>query len=256
MTHASWLDPETIQALGWTLVHFVWQGAALALLLSIVAAFCVTARVRYVAALSILILMAGCPVATFVFLAHRGDAGLNTSAIKEVVTGFQAVAGSQAAFAGDSSAARGGSTDWLGWCVAVWFVGVLAFGARALGGCIVIERLRREKIEPVAESVRRRCIALQQRLSVTQHVQYFQSRLVDSPAVVGWFRPVVLLPFTALTGLSPQQTGSRHSSRTGAHPPMGFVREPVPNCSGDDLVLPSRRVVGEPFHANGARELL
>lgn len=200
----SWLEPETIQALGWTLLHFVWQGAALTLLLYIVTAFCRSAQSRYLAALGTLILMTACPVATFTFLQHRGDA-LGAPAIKQVVEGVQALAGSQGVFSSPVTATRTASVDWLGWWVAAWFAGVLAFGARALGGCILIERLRREKIEPLSESIRSRCLALQQRLSLQRRVQYFQSQLVDSPAVIGWFRPVVLLPVTALTGLSAQQ---------------------------------------------------
>lgn len=204
MTHANWFEPEMIQALGWTLLHFVWQGAALALLFSVTAAFCAGAKTRYAAAVSTLILMAACPIATFVFLQHRGGP-FDVSAIKEAVRGVQAAVGSPTAFSSEAVADHGASLSWLQWCVAVWFAGVVAFGLRALGGCIVIERLRREKIEPLSENVRRMCSTLQQRLCVRQSVQYFQSRVVDSPAVIGWFRPVVLLPLTALTGLSPQQ---------------------------------------------------
>ncbi len=32
-TLSHWISPETIQVLSWTLVHFLWQGAALAALL-------------------------------------------------------------------------------------------------------------------------------------------------------------------------------------------------------------------------------
>ena len=32
---ASWLSPELLRTLGWTLLHFLWQGAALAALLAV-----------------------------------------------------------------------------------------------------------------------------------------------------------------------------------------------------------------------------
>ena len=34
MNALSWLPPGTVSALGWTLVHFVWQGAAAAAVLA------------------------------------------------------------------------------------------------------------------------------------------------------------------------------------------------------------------------------
>lgn len=206
MIHAAWwLAPERIQILGWTLLHFVWQGAALALLLYVVMAFCRSALTRYVCALSGLIVMAACPAATFTFLEHRSDAEIAPSLVHTVAGNIQALAGSSAALHFESAVTPAASADWLRWCVAAWFAGVLIFGMRALGGWILIERLRREQIEPLAETVRERCIVLQQRLPVLQRVAYFQSRLADAPAVIGWFRPMILLPVTALTGLSPQQ---------------------------------------------------
>src|SRR5689334_17994060 len=49
---------EMNQALGWTLLHFVWQGAAVALLLAAVLPAVRTARVRYGAACFAMLAMA------------------------------------------------------------------------------------------------------------------------------------------------------------------------------------------------------
>ena len=46
---------------------------------------------------------------------------------------------------------------------------------------------------------------LQQRLGISRVVRYCECRLVSVPAVIGLFRPVVLLPMRALTGLTPSQ---------------------------------------------------
>jgi Zn-dependent protease with chaperone function len=43
------------------------------------------------------------------------------------------------------------------------------------------------------------------RLGVTRPVRVLQSAIVQVPAVIGWLRPVVLLPASALTGLTPLQ---------------------------------------------------
>ena len=56
-----------VQRLGWSLVHFVWQGAAVAALLT-VTLFLVKAKrptTRYAISLFALLVMVACPIATF-----------------------------------------------------------------------------------------------------------------------------------------------------------------------------------------------
>jgi beta-lactamase regulating signal transducer with metallopeptidase domain len=97
------------------------------------------------------------------------------------------------------------SIDWLTCTVWTWFGGVLVFALRALGGWILLERLHREKSEPLAANLAKRCLQLQERLGLTRTVRYLHTRLVGAPAVMGWFRPVVLIPLSALSGLSSEQ---------------------------------------------------
>src|SRR3989442_88229 len=55
--------------------------------------------------------------------------------------------------------------------------------------------------EPCREALAR----LGARLRVSRPVRVVGSAVVQVPAVVGWLRPVILLPASALTGLTPQQ---------------------------------------------------
>jgi hypothetical protein len=65
---ATSLSPGVIGSLGWALLHFVWQGAALAAALSIVTAFCRRASLRYALAVAALVLMVAAPAVTFLLL--------------------------------------------------------------------------------------------------------------------------------------------------------------------------------------------
>jgi hypothetical protein len=49
------------------------------------------------------------------------------------------------------------------------------------------------------------CREMQNRLGIARAIRYCESLHLDAPAVVGWFRPVVLLPLRALTGLTELQ---------------------------------------------------
>src|ERR1700712_2240728 len=65
-----------VPVLGWTLAHFLWQGALVAALLSLALRTCRTARARHDLALAALLLMALLPIATFAWL--QGDVRIVT----------------------------------------------------------------------------------------------------------------------------------------------------------------------------------
>jgi len=66
-------------------------------------------------------------------------------------------------------------------------------------------RIVRDKCEPLAFEFLERCEQLQKRLALSKTIRYVQSRVVQAPAVIGWFRPVVLVPLSTFTGLSWRQ---------------------------------------------------
>ena len=49
------------------------------------------------------------------------------------------------------------------------------------------------------------CYTLQDRIGLDRAIAYSECKWLQAPAVVGWFRPIVFLPVTALTGLSEEQ---------------------------------------------------
>src|SRR5260370_4266838 len=72
---ASWISPEVLRTLGWTLLHFLWQGAGLAALFAVAAAVCRSASARYALAVGALVLMLVSPGVTFsLFRAQVGPA--------------------------------------------------------------------------------------------------------------------------------------------------------------------------------------
>jgi len=200
-----WLSPEVTRALGWALLHFLWQGLALAALLSAVMALCRTAAMRYALAVGTLGLMVAAPTATFLSLLPSDSGAKSNPAAgmaREIVP--------QGATAASASTPRVMRTDAraagsLLWVVEVWFGGVFLFCMRTAWGLLALQRLRRKTIVPLSEYLREKCDALQRRLGLTRVIRYCENRLLDTPAVIGWFRPMVLLPMTALTGLSETQ---------------------------------------------------
>src|ERR1700731_3421476 len=77
---ANWILPELLRTLGWTLLHFLWQGAGLAALFAVGAAVCRSAAARYALAVGALVLMMVSPVITFTWLRTQMNPAVQTGA--------------------------------------------------------------------------------------------------------------------------------------------------------------------------------
>ena len=201
---SQWLAPDVLRTLGLALSHFLWQGAAIATLAASGLAVARKASSRYVIGVAALALMVAAPVITFAVL--YSPASPATALI--VHTGFPvttplAKIASQELTAPQQTSAF--SPNVLDWLVAAWFAGVFVFSLRTAGGFFLVARLRRRDSNPVAAELLTLCRQLEQRLGITCAVRFCESLHLDAPAVIGWLRPVVLLPVSALTGLSETQ---------------------------------------------------
>ncbi len=194
-----WFSPDTLRALGLALLHFLWQGAALAALLAVVRSMCRRSNLRYAVAVMALALMVVAPIATFVILRHPASAA-PVQIIREQPT---AETTTDLTIPPPASPPQVMSIEL--WLVQAWFVGVVLFSLRAAAGFVVLGRLRRYHAIPVSSQLEHVCRLLQRRLGIACAIRYCESRLLQVPAVVGWFRPMVLLPVSVITGLSPQQ---------------------------------------------------
>src|SRR5213076_2472854 len=93
----------------------------------------------------------------------------------------------------------------LPWIVVAWLAGVVILSIRLASGWLVTRRLSSVGTRPVPPACREALARLVVRLRVTRPVRVRESAVVQVPAVIGWLRPVVLLPASALTGLTPLQ---------------------------------------------------
>jgi TonB family protein len=200
--------PALIRALGWTLLHFCWQGAAVAALL-----WCVLAllpvrmpRARYASAGLALAMMVALPVGTLARLAGSEiRASRELRALPIVMTPaivVDAGAGAREPLRQRVERALDASAPWV---PAVWLVGVVVFLARLNLGLAVARRMRSAVTEPVEDGLREVLARLSMRMGVRRAVRLVQSAMVQAPTVIGWLRPVVLVPVGCLTGLSTAQ---------------------------------------------------
>jgi Zn-dependent protease with chaperone function len=194
-----WLTSPAARALAWALVHFVWQGAAIALLLAVCLGLCRAARVRYALACGAMVAMV---LAFGVTLAVCWPASTASSKLP----------------LGPRSALRVAPLPVRGriiqtppepapprWFVPAWLSGVSLFYLYSLAAWMAATRLKMRGTFPAPLAWQERVRSLAAQLGLRRTITLLESCLTDVPVVIGYFRPVILLPLGLLTGLSGDQ---------------------------------------------------
>lgn len=174
-----------MNALGWGLVHFLWQGAVVGLITALVTRTAASPRLRHGVAVAGLASMVICFAVT-VGLYWPGEVGA-------AAVGF----GDRRVAAATAGAYGRVAWDWrlaLPWMTRFWVVGVVGLGLYRLGGWWMTRRLRRCGVCAVGAAWQERLSTLARRMGVGQAVEMFESSLVEVPVVIGWLRPVLLMP--------------------------------------------------------------
>ena len=194
--------------LGWALLHFLWEGALIGLLLAAVNLLLqrANARQRYAADCLALVLMLAAAVSTFVWLipASPPEDRPSGSVTLTFRTIAPYVAQAAPAISVDSSFRWKAWLDsHLTWLVCAWFAGVVVLSLRIAGGWIFAQALKR-RARPAAPSWQETLARLAIRFGVRRRIALCESMGARVPAVIGWLRPVILLPVSAMSGLTPQ----------------------------------------------------
>ena len=206
-TLTNWINPGTLQALGWALLHFLWQGAALAAIAAAAMAIARRPAARYVIGVCLLTAMLLAPAVTFFVSAQSHEQA--TQLVKSpLVSAAWPIARGNTVASGATHVIPARSRDTFSWVVEIWLLGVALFSVRSAGGFVLLERERRRQSAVLKDWVLEICYTLQDQLGITRVVQYCESAFLQAPAVIGWFRPIVFLPVSALTGLSERQLRS------------------------------------------------
>lgn len=92
----------------------------------------------------------------------------------------------------------------LPWLVGLWSLGVALLLVRLFGGLLLLDRLTHHT-RPAGQDWQLRLVVLARRLDVRRAIALRECASTHSPAVIGWLRPVILLPVSVLAGLTPDQ---------------------------------------------------
>ncbi|MEN6337278.1 MAG: M56 family metallopeptidase, partial [Phycisphaerales bacterium] len=213
---------ETITRLGWMLVHFLWQAGAVALLLAVLLRLLrrTAANLRYAIACGALALMVVLPVITMQLVevprpaAEAGPAFeiVQSMPVETVPLSVQKVDALPPLDLTPQTETPAMAIPWqdrvvtalepaLPYLVLGWLAGVFGLSAWHLGGWTQLHRLKRRMARQAGATLRATLDELATKLGVRRAVTLLESAIVEVPTVLGWLRPVILLPASALTGL-------------------------------------------------------
>ena len=215
---------------GWALAHSVWQGALVAL------AFAAAnwllresgAQARYLAGCAALALIIALPVTTVLVAGPSRTPAARLQPVSPTSAAKGAQASAPAGSVGErlmtsvffdsgvaDESAAAPLAEWAGarfesalpWLALAWAACVALLAARLAGGWARATRMararRHERDAP--REWERSLLRLARRMKVSRAVRLCRSAMVEVPTVVGWLRPVILVPLGAMAGLTPAQ---------------------------------------------------
>jgi GWxTD domain-containing protein len=181
------------EALGWSLFHFLWQGALIAATAAVGLKLSKQAQARYlIACLALVAMPAVFAITLRMSLPHP-----------QVVTGkanFQPIRPVAIPDTPDTPVSRDFSV-YLEYAVPLWLAGVCAVLLYRSAAWILAMRLRRRGTCAAPPEWTRRVTLLVERARVSRPVVLLESCLAEVPVVIGYLRPAILVPAGMLTGL-------------------------------------------------------
>jgi len=193
-------------ALTSALVDFVWQGTlvALALLLGLHTLGRRSAQVRYALSSVALVALIALPIvttATRYRIVEPGHSAGFTAAR------FSVVPIPEDERVMDVNVRRGAApvlTRLAPWVLPLWSIGVLLLSLRLVAGGVHVRALRRSA-RSADEQLCDRLSQVAMRMGIRRRIQLAISSRTDGPGVIGWLRPIIMLPPATVMGLTTEQ---------------------------------------------------
>lgn len=210
---------ETImQALGWTLLHAVWQISLLALILFLLISFLPQQKpeIRYGLAVLSLLLTVILSAGTFWEVYKRDNShDLHLTREQSLSPYPYTVVEERQSLTEESTAsafwpkllARG--QRWVDqhihWLAGAWLCGILLLSLRFSGNLLYLERLRQRHTTPLPQYWQSKMQEMARVLMLSRPVRLLASGIVQTPMMIGHLKPVILIPASMLSGLTEEQ---------------------------------------------------
>jgi len=211
---------ELTEALGWMLIHSLWQGAIIAVLLLLILYFIKkkSAQIKYflsfVALMGIVVWAGITFINAYQYASEKqvlktqilNDPGYLKNLLSSDNTHSNSLNNQETPVINQNTIKfRAFFQRNFNIICLVWLVGMLFMVARFIGGLIYTHRLRTQNLMPISDEWGQIVKSLSHKLGIKRKVESFFSPLTRVPVTLGAVKPIVLFPISALTGLTPKE---------------------------------------------------
>ncbi|TAH20940.1 MAG: T9SS C-terminal target domain-containing protein [Cytophagales bacterium] len=205
----TFIPSNIAEALGWTILHSLWQATLIGTVLMLILQLMKNSNAsqRYLISLSSLfaiLLMAGI---TFFTIYQPATVPLASA---EVITWFEmpTFQETEKTWQYSFTIAMSFLTAYSPQISLVWLLGVTFLSIRFLFSLLYVHQLKTYKVKPASVEWERRLNAIAEKIKTNRQIKLVESALVAVPTVVGWLKPVILLPLGMFASLPPYQIES------------------------------------------------
>ncbi|MCK5028629.1 MAG: M48 family metalloprotease [Bacteroidales bacterium] len=212
------LNDSIVNAIGWTIFHILWQGFVLAALTGVLLRILShkSSQIRYLIALSALLIIVGLSVFNFTDNYKSSSLSLNQDEVasNETVNSFKLpleVFSNLDNEIPDSGIIKrifngiDNLSDYFPLIVSLWFIGVIIFLIRFVFSYLYTSRLRTVGVFDIQGEWLKKFNKIKNKLNVKRTVRFIESTLIKVPVVLGYLKPVVLIPAEILSGMPMNQ---------------------------------------------------
>lgn len=195
-------------ALGWMIVHAIWQVAGVGLMLWFYLRVFdkKSAAFKYRLSLSALVLITTLAIGTFVYSFPTGQTSNGTVLANIDLLQTQAIAvADNYVPASDWWLLARRIENWIPTLVQVWFLGAMLFLIRFATSLADIRTLKIQRHQRVEARWADFLQGKMEMLGITKKIHLLQSQVIDMPMTFGHLKPIILLPAGLLFQLSPAQ---------------------------------------------------
>ena len=212
------ISDRFIYAIGWTIVHSLWQIMLISIILWGILYLLrnSSSKLRYMFTASSFVFIIIAVITTFITLynnfqfeipiSEEQDGGFFRTMISEtgINEGFTLMSVVYFIFETyEQISIRIGNN--LSFIVLLWFIGLVVFSIKFTGNVIYVQHLKRFGLQPISSNWQDTLKILSNKIGVKKSILIAESLVAKVPMVVGYLKPVILLPVGLVCSIPPDQ---------------------------------------------------
>jgi len=197
------------------LLHTLWQGLIITAILFLVLKSIAGKRsqLRYRLSIFSLLVILLCWLGTFSILQYEPVENTETlSVVTQVTSSNDIPATTNTIYTAEitetvrqpsnNTADTESASLGFGWFIVLWFAGVIVMLGRMFAALAGAAKLKRDAVDITDNALVELFEKLCEQMNITQKIRFAASQTLGHPGVIGFFRPVLLIPVSVLTEVS------------------------------------------------------